>query len=76
MLVTSLEEMESIVNSREDLAWDGWNVIKYTRSKDAMFSPDGCLYKGIWMKKKVFPLTQDGWYLPNIIGRVNAQVER
>ena len=75
MLVTSLEEMESIVLSRGDLAWDGWNVIKYTRANNAMYSADGCQVNGVWMKKKIFPLTEDGWYLPNTIGRVHAAVE-
>lgn len=75
MLVTSLEEMESIVASRSDLEWDGWNIVKFTASPNAMYSPDGVFYRGKWMKKKVFPLTEDGWYLPNTIGRVYAQVE-
>lgn len=75
MLVTSLDEMEQIVASRGDLEWDGWNVVKYTKSSNAMYSTDGCFHRGMWMKKKVFPATQDGWYLPNTIGRVDAQVE-
>ena len=75
MLVTSLEEMEEIVRSRDDLEWDGYDIIKYTNSKNAMYGVDGIFRGGKWMKKKVFPLTEDGWYLPNIIGRVDAQVE-
>lgn len=75
MLVTSLEEMEEIVRSRGDLEWDGYDVVKYTNSNSAMFGVDGVFRGGKWMKKKVFPLTEDGWYLPNIIGRVDAQVE-
>lgn len=75
MLVTTLEEMEQIVKSREDLVWDGWNVVKYTNSSSAMFSVDAEFRHGKWMKKKVFPLTEDGWHLPNFIGRVDAQVE-
>ncbi len=75
MLVVSLEEMEAIVLSRDDLAWEGWNVVKYTKASNAMYSSDGCLRNGVWMKKKVFPLTEDGWYLPNTIGRVHAAVE-
>ena len=75
MLVTSLEEMEQIVASRDDLVWEGWDVVKYTKNDNAMFAPDGAFHRGKWMKKKVFPLTKDGWYLPNSIGRVHAQVE-
>ena len=66
MLVNNLEDMERIVLSREDLEWEGWDVVKYTRSSSAMFSAEGILKNGIWCKKKVFPITKDGWFLPNI----------
>jgi hypothetical protein len=75
MLVVDQDEMDQIVRSREDLEWDGWNVVKYTNSSNAMYANDGVFRHGSWMKKKVFPLTEDGWYLPNTIGRVHAQVE-
>jgi len=75
MLITSLEEMELIVRSRGDLSWEGWNVVKYTNSSNAMYAKDGLFKSDKWMKKKVFPLTENGWELPNIIGRDYAQVE-
>ena len=75
MLVKTEQEMQSIIDSREDLEWEGWNVVKYTKSNNAMYSSDGVYIRGVWMKKKIFPITEDGWYLPNIIGRVDAQVE-
>lgn len=75
MLITSLEEMERIVASRDDLSWDGWNVVKYTNSNNAMYGVDGVFRDGKWMKKKVFHLTEQGWNLPNYIGREHAQVE-
>lgn len=76
MLVTNLEEMSAIVSSRADLEWDGYDVVKYTSSKNAMYGVDGIYREGKWMKKKVFPLTKDGWDLPNTIGRTHAKVER
>jgi hypothetical protein len=76
MLITNESEMQYIINSRDDLEWDGWDVVKYTKSSNAMYASDGCVRNGEWMKKKVFPITQDGWYLPNTIGRDYAQVER
>ena len=75
MLVTSLEEMEQIVRSRGDLHWDGYDIVKYTNSDSAMFGSDGVFRNGKWMKKKVFPLTEQGWNLPNYFGRDYAQVE-
>ena len=75
MLVTSLEEMELIIRSRDDLSWDGWDVVKYTNSSSAMYAKDASFKNDKWMKKKVFPLTERGWELPNAIGRDYAQVE-
>jgi hypothetical protein len=69
MLITSLEDMENIVASRTDLEWDGWNVVKYTKSSDAMFSRDGIYKNGKWCNKKTFPITEEGWFLPNSLGR-------
>ena len=76
MLVTSLEYMEKIVSSREDLEWNGWDIVKYTKSSSAMFSPDGIFKNGVWFKQKVFPLSESGWNLPNSIGREYADMER
>lgn len=75
MLVTTEQEMQKIIDSRGDLEWDGWNVVKYTKSNNAMHSPDGVYVNGVWMKRKVYPITSDGWYLPNTIGRIDARVE-
>ena len=76
MLVNNLSKMEEIVESSNSLEWDGWDVVKYTPSYNAMFSTDGAYKDGQWCKKKVFPLTEDGWNLPNSIGKINARMER
>lgn len=76
MLISELNKMEGIVNSSQDLEWEGWDVVKYTKSSNAMFSKDGAYKNGEWYKKKVFPLTENGWNLPNSIGKTNASVER
>jgi hypothetical protein len=75
MLVTSLEDMEKIIASRDDLRWEGWDVVKYTRSDNALYKKNGAFQDGKWMQKTVFPVTSDGWHLPNTIGRDYAQVE-
>ena len=75
MLVTNLEEMERLVAARPDLDWDGWNVVKYVNSNNAMYAKDGAFKDGKWLIKKVYPLTEEGWRLPNSIGREDAQVE-
>jgi hypothetical protein len=76
MLVNSLGQMEKIVGSSSQLEWEGWDVVKYTPSYNAMFSKDGAYRNGEWYKKKVFPLTENGWSLPDSIGKINAGMER
>lgn len=75
MLVVNQDEMEQIIQSREDLEWDGWDVVKYTNSSNAIYASDGVFHQGRWVRKKVFPITPEGWYLPNTIGRIHARVE-
>jgi hypothetical protein len=67
--------MEKIVSSRKDLSWDGWNVVRHSSGHNAQYSPNGVYLNGEWMKKKVFPVTESGWHLPNNIGSTNARVE-
>lgn len=76
MLVDSLETMENIVDSRNDLFWNGWDVVRYTPNNNAMYTKDAEFRNGQWMKKKVFPITENGWSIPNNLGRIDAQVER
>jgi len=76
MLVNNLDYMEKIVSENKDLDWYGWDVVKYTKSSSAIFSPDGIFRNGEWHKKRIFPLTESGWQIPNSIGRNNAKMER
>lgn len=75
MLVSDLDKMESIVESREDLSWDGWDVVRHTHAPNAMYFKESEFRDGQWFKKKVYPLTEQGWNIPNNIGRVYVQVE-
>jgi hypothetical protein len=76
MLVNDLSYMEHIVSQRHDLEWQGWDIVKYTKSNSAMFNQDGIFKNGSWYKKKVFPVTEIGWTIPNSIGRLDADLER
>jgi hypothetical protein len=68
MFIDSLNKMEKIVSESSDLEWDGWNVVKYTPSHNAMLSSDGAYKQGQWFKKKVFPITEHGWDIPESLG--------
>jgi len=76
MLVTDLNAMEDIVSSRKDLEWNGWDVVKYSNHSNAMFHKNGAYKNGKWVKKNIFPLTENGWHIPNNIGRANEQLEK
>jgi len=64
MFITSLTEMERLVDSRPDIEWDGWDVVRYKKNNNAQFNSNGVFKNGIWYNKTVFPLTRDGWSIP------------
>ena len=65
-----------MVANLNNLEWDGWDVVKYTPSHSAQFSVDGCFKNGKWFYKKVFTVTENGWLVPDSIGREYEQLER
>jgi hypothetical protein len=75
MFVNNLSKMEKIVTNSPDLEWDGWDVVKYTPSHNAMLSKEGVYRDGKWFKKKVFPITEQGWNIPESLGNKYAQME-
>lgn len=64
MVITSLDQMESIVKNNSSLSWFGWDVVELKRSPRAWMDPRGAFVKGSWYVKTVFPITQDGWSIP------------
>jgi hypothetical protein len=67
--------MEELVALRKDLSWDGWDVVR-TFGKASFFDKDAIYINGTWVKKKVYPITEKGWEVPNSIGDANAKMER
>ena len=72
MFITSLSEMEIIVDSRSDLQWEGWDVVRYKKNNDAQFSRNGVFRNGQWYNKIIFPITEHGWSIPDRIGIRNV----
>lgn len=68
MLVSSLRVMEQIVDYRPELEWDGWDVVSYKKNRSAQFEKDGAFKNGEWYKKIVYPITENGWSIPNYMG--------
>lgn len=71
MFVSSLQVMEQIVDHRPDLEWNGWDVIHYKKSDSAEFSQNAAFKNGSWYKKIVYPITENGWSIPNYMGLSN-----
>jgi hypothetical protein len=67
MLIKSLEQMEKIVDSTEDLLWDGWDVVNIKPTDSGLMSKDAIQINGKWYIQKRFALTENGWEIPNKI---------
>jgi hypothetical protein len=69
MLVSSLDQMESIVKKNKELMWDGWDVIHFYHSDKARTSKFGIRVNGKWCMHKRFPIESNGWNVPNKLVR-------
>lgn len=72
MFITSLSEMERLVDYRSDLSWDGWDVVRYKKNINAQFDKNGVFRDGQWYNKIVFPLTSQGWSMPERLVSTHA----
>jgi hypothetical protein len=65
MKISSLEQMETIVENNVSLDWDGWDVVEYQSSPTAWMKPNGVYRNNGWSLRKFYRLTSAGWDLPN-----------
>lgn len=72
MFITSLSEMEQIVDYRSDLEWDGWDVVRYKKNDKAQYESNGIFKNGEWYTKTIFPLNENGWSIPDKLGSIYA----
>jgi len=64
MLISNLDQMESIVSQNKSLSWDGWNVVELTKSDSAVYKNTGAFINGSWYFKNTFSPNRDGWRIP------------
>lgn len=57
--------METLVSRNRNLVWDGWDVIKTTKSPTGFFYKDGMRIKGQWYRTERLNLTRQGWVIPD-----------
>lgn len=65
MLISSLEQMEDIVEKNDNLSWDGWTVLENRTKENGVMSKDGAYVGGKWIVQKRYEATTDGWEIPN-----------
>jgi hypothetical protein len=65
MLVSSLEQMEQIVDNNKALSWDGWDVVQLTPSNSAWMQTNGAYISGKWYTRKRYAVSTNGWEIPN-----------
>lgn len=69
MLITSLDQMETIVENNKFLSWDGWTVLENRTKENGVMSPEGRYVNGKWIVQKRYEVTADGWEIPNKLVR-------
>ena len=65
VVVKSLDLMERLVQSRYNLIWDGWEVLRIRKHPTAYYYKDGRLINGRWFRTERIKLTREGWIVPS-----------
>ncbi len=65
MLISSLEQMEEIVEKNDNLSWDGWTVLENKTKENGIMSAEGRYVNGRWIVQKRYEATASGWEIPN-----------
>lgn len=68
MLIKKLEEAEQIVKSNKDLRWSGWDIISREITTNGFSHKSGSFINNRWGIDRRYPITDNGWYLPNNLG--------
>ena len=65
MLVKNLEKMEKIVSKNKNLYWVGWDVVDRKKSDAGRTAVNGIRVNGVWYLQRIYPVTRNGWDIPN-----------
>lgn len=65
MLIKTLEEAENLVSQNNDLRWNGWDIIAHKKTDAGYTSKNGVFYNNSWGIDKSYPITTNGWHIPN-----------
>lgn len=74
MVISKYDEMDNIVASNAKMHWLGWDVVFDKETPNGYTHFNGVFKNGKWHIRKVFPLTESGWNIPDkFVGR-NVQM--
>lgn len=71
-VIRDLDAMESIVEGRSDLEWDGWDVIHYRPKAASFMNTKGAFRNGVWNLATRYPITEKGWIVPRRLFNVDG----
>jgi len=66
MQIKDLDLMEKIVKRyNKNLNWVGWDVADRRRTEAGRTAINGVRVDGVWYVQTIYPLTSNGWDIPN-----------
>ena len=65
MNIKDLNVMEKIVSKNKNLNWVGWDIADRRRTEAGRTAINGVRVDGLWYVQTIYPLTSNGWDLPN-----------
>lgn len=65
MKISSLDDMEIIVENNKSLEWNGWDVVEIRKSPTGWMKPEGIYKNDEWNIQKFYNLNYDGWDIPS-----------
>jgi hypothetical protein len=65
MRISSIQEMEKIVESNPNMSWDSWSVLILT-DDDGYYTKNGIFKDGKWKTQYVYNMSEYGvWNIPD-----------
>lgn len=58
------DQAHNIVDSNNNLFWDGWTIVEWKPYKDAVYKKNGLFRNGKWGVSKTFTPGENGWKVP------------
>ena len=65
MLIKDLNIAEKIVRNNKDLRWIGWDIVSRKITNQGFKDKNGSFVDGKWGIDTQYPITENGWHLPN-----------